>query len=352
MDSLFERIVRRVRTVGLPSLLWAMVGSVAGMVWALPILAPMIQEYGYLLWLFRGIFSSFVSAFILILALCIGASNGTDMAQRPIRFLLALMIGAMCATAAIWGIDVGIGIKSPFSLAGRLMNSWLTILVFGGVFGWAAVLSMRYTEDQGRLAMLLGRRAILSRQLAQSRLLTARAQIDPELVVRVLNNVRIRYRSCPPDAVALLDRLIEFLRLAMNRTRAPQVTFATELALLRAYLILRQSETGTVIHLQNKHEVDGSQRHKLITIPLVLIAKCIMEEIPLKKSDQITFHLEVNNTHIVVDLYTGDTSISEDSMARVRHGLRALPGNGEELDILHYSSGFGGNRYVVHAATV
>jgi nitrate reductase NapE component len=64
------------------------------------------------------------------------------------------------------------------------------------------------------------RRVQLDQQLVESRLATAEAQMDPQMLFRTLAHIKQGLQNSRPDAEKDLDELIQKLRTALARTRA------------------------------------------------------------------------------------------------------------------------------------
>lgn len=156
----------------------------------------------------------------LIVALQRQFSQPAQALRQPGRFLLALARAAALFSWLGWAMKTSINRGALVfwgqSLPGY-MESWLIILLWGGLFGWLYLLYLQRRDDQRRLNTALAERALLSHQLAQAELLAARARIDPAMVAGILRQVQQRYAQDPPQGAALLDQLIGYLRLALNR---------------------------------------------------------------------------------------------------------------------------------------
>lgn len=343
-----QRLLLRLRHVALPCLWWAVIGSVAGAAWSLPQLMPVLEKYGYAVWLYRALVPGFLIALILILSLAVGIGSGTvtQTGQRLGRLSLILVVGAALGALVTWAIDLSVPIENGFPLPGRLMNWWLTNIVFGGAFGFAAVLNIRRKEENMRLAALLGRRSLLARQVAQSKLLKVRAQIDPEMVARILKNLRSQYQSRPDAAATLLDQLIAYLRLAMSREREGNLSAATELELVRAYSALCQAQTGLAIDLQIK--VAQSLQQTPPVLPIFSIAKHLLDEAAGVSSRPLTLRIDVAEHSAGIALEVGTSALPGAAIDRLRAHLRELPGGG--FDILPQLQNSGVHCYVVQAA--
>jgi hypothetical protein len=103
-----------------------------------------------------------------------------------------------------------------------LYHAWL-MLFFGGLI--AAV----YASQRRRARMLamlraaeLGR-ATAQQRLAEAKLASLQARVDPEYLYQMLSRLERLYDEDPPAADRLLDELITFLRNALVDARAPKL---------------------------------------------------------------------------------------------------------------------------------
>lgn len=191
----------------------------------------------------RELIAFLLGALILMFSLKLCAQGPGNLLRRPWKFLASLALASTLASSAGWGAIV-------FMSAGRLpldagiekfYDIWLQAMLWGGMVGWMYLLSLRRAESHARLSDMLLQRMLLARQLACSRLGTARAQFDPAMVARVLSEVHKRYRNDPVAASALLDQLISYLRLAMNRARVDVPDAAAEQELHAALTALQRA---------------------------------------------------------------------------------------------------------------
>lgn len=116
-------------------------------------------------------------------------------------------------------------------------------LTFAGVvFGlWLALGAMvRQRDAQARdqaLAFEL-ERSELARQALDARMRLMQAQVQPHFLFNTLANVQALVDAGSPQASKVLASLIAYLRAAVPRLNDPDMTFAQELQLVRAYLEL------------------------------------------------------------------------------------------------------------------
>jgi hypothetical protein len=81
-------------------------------------------------------------------------------------------------------------------------------------------------------------RSQLERQALDARLRLLQAQVAPHFLFNTLANVRALVRSGSPQAGAVLDSLIAYLRASVPQLDEPMSTLGRELELVRAYLEL------------------------------------------------------------------------------------------------------------------
>jgi hypothetical protein len=251
IGSLASIAWRRLRSRLRPCLAFAALGIVCAEVAELPSWVDQADGRG-LGWVFQAMAHDAITiisaAVTVLLILCVFSDDGTAMARRPGKFLFLLVSSSAAATCT--GLITHLVIKAE-SLdtihipMDQVFHFWLQALLWGGLVGWLFILNLQRMADRAALDNLLGQRVLLAQQLARTRLGQARAQIDPAMVARILSKVHGLYRSDAANASALLDHLIGYLRLAMNRR--PDNTPNAELALIDALVALRQSEHGMTI---------------------------------------------------------------------------------------------------------
>lgn len=191
----------------------------------------------------RELLAFLIGALILMFGLKLCAQEPGALLRRPWKFLVALALVSAVASSAGWCAIVFMSAgRLPFN-AGmhKFYDIWLQATLWGGMVGWMYLLSLQRAESHARLSAMLVQRVLLARQLARARLGTARAQFDPAMVARVLSEVHSRYRTDPVGASALLDQLISYLRLAMNRARIEVPDAAAEQALHAALTALQRA---------------------------------------------------------------------------------------------------------------
>ena len=84
----------------------------------------------------------------------------------------------------------------------------------------------------------------LARRGVQAELKLLQAQVEPHFLFNTLANVRYLVQSDSPDALAMLDHLIVYLRTALPEIRSEGSTLGREAELARAYLEIMRLRMG------------------------------------------------------------------------------------------------------------
>ena len=84
----------------------------------------------------------------------------------------------------------------------------------------------------------------IARRGAQAELKLLQAQVEPHFLFNTLANVRYLVQTGSPDALAMLDHLIHYLRTALPEIRSEGSTVGREAELARAYLEIMRIRMG------------------------------------------------------------------------------------------------------------
>ena len=122
------------------------------------------------------------------------------------------------------------------------LTGFMSLCGCGVLFGpWIALTAMLRQREAFARDQALGfqlERSELERQALDARLRLLQAQVQPHFLFNTLANVRALVRSGSPQAPAVLDSLIAYLRASVPHLDSPSTTLGQELALVRAYLEL------------------------------------------------------------------------------------------------------------------
>jgi sensor histidine kinase YesM len=110
--------------------------------------------------------------------------------------------------------------------------------------------------------------ALLSETMA-ARVRLLQAQVQPHFLFNTLANIRSLVESGAPQAISVLDSLIDYLQAAVPRLRESSSTLGQELQLVRAYLELMRMRIPDRLSYQLR--VDESAG-RLLCPPMTLLA--------------------------------------------------------------------------------
>ncbi len=151
--------------------------------------------------------------------------------------LLSIMLGY---TVGVWlgNLITGHDLPMPWQLQGRGGSGTLTFsLTIGVIITYLFWL-------RGRLDASLAQAAAARRLAAETQLKLLESQLEPHMLFNTLANLRALIGVDPPQAQAMLDHLIDFLRGTLQATRVEHHALSVEFARLADYLALMQVRMG------------------------------------------------------------------------------------------------------------
>lgn len=154
----------------------------------------------------------------LLVALCADETVKRGLQLRrlyPLALLSVLVVNCAIAVIAHFAFKFG-------STNLPLARQWLGLLVFGidsslwGTFALFVYVNSRVTQRMAQgVREVEGRRLRLEAEIVESRLAAAQAQIDPQMLLGALAEVRRKLSVNAPDADTQLAALIQRLRRAL-----------------------------------------------------------------------------------------------------------------------------------------
>ena len=144
--------------------------------------------------------------------------------------------------------SVALGLTLAFHLSGvgswsdeHILNTMATGLFFGLIGAIAFLMSERIELEVEQRKLLKGESE--KRQM-EAQLKMLQAQIEPHFLFNTLANVTSLIDSDPVLAKKLLERLNDWLRIALLRTRSDRATLGDELQMLENYLQIMKIRFG------------------------------------------------------------------------------------------------------------
>ncbi len=167
----------------------------------------------------------------------------------------------------LWIGDLLTGHRSPSLL--RLDSTITRVTLALGVLG--TVISAFAISTLERLAAAREQAQQAQRLAAENQLRLLQLQLEPHMLFNTLANLRVLIGIDPPQAQAMLDRLIAFLRATLSASRSSAQPLATEFAQLDDYLALMALRMGPrlQVRLDLPEALAGLQLPPLLLQPLV-----------------------------------------------------------------------------------
>jgi two-component system LytT family sensor kinase len=146
------------------------------------------------------------------------------------------------------------------------MEGHKQLLVYGAVYAVVELFAYLRRAKERELAA-----AHLQRQLTEARLAALKMQLNPHFLFNTLNLISSLAYDRPEVAEAMIERLSEFLRLALRSGGVQEVPLFDELSALQAYLEIMQArfEGRLAVIVELADEARGALVPHLILQPLV-----------------------------------------------------------------------------------
>lgn len=181
------------------------------------------------------------------------------------------MVHTACMLAMrelLWG---RLSSMKPGSLVSFAQSQYLSNLDWA-LMTYAAIVGLSYAlgyYGESRTRAL--REAQLETRLAEARLKTLEAELQPHFLFNTLHAISTLVHSNPEAADRMISRLSDLLRLTLNRSSAAGITLQEELEFLQKYLEIEQTRFQD--RLTVRYEIDpdtlDAEVPRLILQPLV-----------------------------------------------------------------------------------
>jgi two-component system LytT family sensor kinase len=225
------------------------------------------------LWEMTGAFT-LLPLIPLVVLLCrrFPLRSGSWLRRLPLH-LGAMVLFAVTHTLLMWGSRtvlyrlLGWGRYDYGDMRYRFfMEGHKQLLVYGAVYAVVELFAYLRRAKERELAA-----AHLQRQLTEARLAALKMQLNPHFLFNTLNLISSLAYDRPEVAEAMIERLSEFLRLALRSGGVQEVPLFDELSALQAYLEIMQArfEGRLAVIVELADEARGALVPHLILQPLV-----------------------------------------------------------------------------------
>ena len=275
------------------------------------------------------------------------APGRNSTAMRAARLLLT----ACCALLGLAVTDAVFGGRSTFD---ALLHTGVMARYLPGAVVVALLMVAVLTAGERRVAREIEAArqqeqiAEAARLLAEAKLRTLQAQIEPHFLYNTLANVVSLIGSDPARARHMLERLIDFLRASLSASRAEHATLGAEIDLARAYLDLLTVRMGA--RLRYRIDVDDACRAAVIAPMLIqpLVENAVMHGIePKVDGGTIVVRARLLDTSLCVEVIDDGVGLVPAAprpgggvgLSNLRERLRTLHGNLAKIQLLENQDG-------------
>jgi signal transduction histidine kinase len=195
--------------------------------------------------------------------------------------------------------------------------------------------------------------AVAAERLAsETQLKLLQSQLEPHMLFNTLANLRVLIGLDPPQAQAMLDHLIAFLRTTLAATRADRHPLATEFDALRDYLALMAVRMGARLQTQ----LDLPDALRSLDVPPLLLQPLVENAIKHGLEPQVEggridvqarrlrdeLHLRVRDTGVGLAAAGASTGGTAFGLDQVRQRLSRLYGERARFELRTPADGLGG----------
>lgn len=188
----------------------------------------------------------------------------------------------------------------PFQEGGTRLTGFMILTVTGVLFApWIAMSALLRQRDElvrSQASSFERERGELERAALDARLRLLQAQVQPHFLFNTLANLRELVESGSPQAPAVLNSLIAYLRAAVPRFDEPTITLGQELELVRAYLLLMRMRMPDRLEFA----IGAGDEHRSLRCPpmtlMTLVENAIRHGIdPSEDGGRIDVSVQVRN---------------------------------------------------------
>ena len=227
-------------------------------------------------------------------------------------------------------------------------KAWVAVVIglfFGGIGSITYFLSQRIEQLDAEVRQRRMNEMESEKRQMEAQLKMLQAQIEPHFLFNTLANVSSLIDSDPALSKKLLERLNDWLRIALVRTRSDSATLGDELEMLENYLQILKIRFGDRLHWDT--DVDGEARGMVFPPMLLqpLVENAVRHGIePKVGGGAIEIRASLNDETLRIEVSdTGVGLISKEGsgagLANIRARIATLFGEKGRLSIQDNSNG-------------
>jgi sensor histidine kinase YesM len=277
-----------------------------------------------------------VGGCILAAVACGASLRAGSSAGRHLLFLASIALGALTGEALL---TLRLPLPLDVSAAGIVLAKAARWLAIGGL-GYAIYTLLRRAAAAAAQAHESElQRMQLDRQMAEARLQSLRAQIEPHFLFNTLANVHRLYQTDPGLGRKMLANFVAYLRAALPQMRHDETTLKQEVDLARAYLNVLQVRMGERLRFR----LDVPNDLGALPFPPFALSTLTENAIkhglnPLPEGGSIEIAARVENHRLAVEVADTGAGLRQGSgsgagVANLRARLAALYGEAASLNI-------------------
>lgn len=280
-----------------------------------------------------------------IFAQCIGFSisliNSLALSRMPPGKLRYVALSVTLPISIVVGVAVAIRLTGSGDEV--YSNAWQPLLI-GLFFGIIASITFILFERIGQLNLEVKQRQLSQIESAkremEAQLKMLQAQIEPHFLFNTLANVSSLIDNDPLLSKKLLERLNDWLRVALTRARSDHTTLGDELDMLDNYLQILKIRFGERLRwtMDVPEDVRGLAFPPMLLQPLV--ENAVRHGIGLKiGGGEIMIRAVIKKTGLCIEVndsgvgLSGDVDVGGTGLANVRARLATLFGEAGKLTL-------------------
>jgi len=226
-------------------------------------------------------------------------------------------------------------------------KAWVAVVIglfFGGIGGITYFLGRRIEQLDAEVKIRRMNEVEAEKRQMEAQLKMLQAQIEPHFLFNTLANVSSLIDSDPALAKTLLERLNDWLRIALLRARSDNATLADELDMLENYLQILKIRFGTRL----RWTLEVSDEAKRCAFPPMLLQPLVENAVrhgiePKLGGGEIYLHAAIQHATLRIEVSDSGVGMAGSAtgagLSNVRARLATLFGEAGNLTLKNNDQG-------------